>query len=324
MEKLKSSDVVLEKQLWVKQDGELIVYIGYRKSAPLEKIGIKVQTLSSFDEANNKMMEVISMARADHESIVKLYSISIELDERDKYKLITFMEYFPEGNLDGLIVKRMASQTPWTQEELLNYAYQLINAMAYLQEMKISHRDLKPSNIFISNNGTIVKIGEFQESKSITTEIQTIKGSPMYFSPLVRKALSKFFETNVFKVTHNSYKSDVYSLGIILLQMASLKPITMLCTLENLQKNIKSCIDNLSDDHFKIKLLLNNMLQVEEDLRDDFFSLLPYVINLMESGYEKCPECGKYSFHNDFYIVDNDFICSKCIYGLNMLYEFKL
>ncbi|OMJ92947.1 hypothetical protein SteCoe_4164 [Stentor coeruleus] len=324
MEKLKSSDVILEKELWKMQERDTIVYLGYRKSSPKEKICVKVQTLNSINEANIKMMEIMSLANSYHQNIVRLFSMSIDEIRGDKCKLYSFIEYFPEGNLDNLIEKRMLSKSLWTQEEILNYAHQLINAMAYLQEKEISHRDLKPGNIFLSNNYTVVKIGEFQESKKITTEIQTIRGSPMYFSPLIRKALSQYFITHVFQVHHNSYKSDVYSLGIILLQMASLMPVNALCSLENLQENINSLINSLSDDHFKIKLLLDKMLQVEENSRDDFFTLLPYVIKLIEAEYGQCPECNKYYFHDDFFIIDNDFICSKCIYGLNMIYEFKL
>jgi NIMA (never in mitosis gene a)-related kinase len=75
------------------------------------------------------------------------------------------------------------------------------------------HRDLKSQNVFLTANNT-VKLGDFGISKVLenTNDVaMTVQGTPYYMSPEVCQ--SKPYD----------YKSDVWALGCILYELATLK-----------------------------------------------------------------------------------------------------
>jgi translation initiation factor 2-alpha kinase 4 len=91
--------------------------------------------------------------------------------------------------------------------------------------MRIVHRDLKPDNILKQGNAYLLtdlglseEVREFQALKvqNSTFEVQqNLSGTPLYFSPTLRKAHSEKKNT----VKHDPFKSDLYSLGLILLEI---------------------------------------------------------------------------------------------------------
>ena len=100
---------------------------------------------------------------------------------------------------------------PW---EGMNIIPQLLSAMQYLQEKKIVHRDIKPENILMK--GQTVKLSDFGLAKCVPEE-QDISalgtyeiGTPNYIPPeLAQKSMEQ-----------NPYKWDIYSLGVVYLEMA--------------------------------------------------------------------------------------------------------
>ena len=93
--------------------------------------------------------------------------------------------------------------------------------------MKILHRDLKCANVFISEN-EIYKLGDLNVSKvSKKGLVQTQTGTPYYTSPEVWKGLPY------------DKSCDIWSLGCIIYEMATLKPPFRAQNLEGLYfKNI--------------------------------------------------------------------------------------
>jgi len=126
--------------------------------------------------------------------------------------------YFVMEYLDGVPLTRVieASQ-PIPIDRIANIALQLAEALAAAHDAGIVHRDLQPDNIFLVSMGSekdFVKILDFGIAKVSTAEgrltrVGTVFGTPHYMSP------EQATGTTV------DYRGDIYSLGVILYEMAS-------------------------------------------------------------------------------------------------------
>ena len=137
-----------------------------------------------------------------------------------------FFDYFPKS-LKNVIedIKAKKFETPFPFQQLLIFTERLINGLAFLQTLKICHCDLKPDNLLLDNALKNIYIIDLSESKEIlysypeeTKKEMTVAGSLKYFSPELNQAYEKGKSTENF----NPFKSDVFSLGLILLELVTL------------------------------------------------------------------------------------------------------
>ena len=80
------------------------------------------------------------------------------------------------------------------------------------------------------------KLCDFGETKIITGEgpiLQSVRGSELYMSPILFYAYNR----NVQNVLHNTYKSDVFSLGMCTLLVACLSART-LCDIREIKNMV--------------------------------------------------------------------------------------
>ena len=135
-------------------------------------------------------------------------------------------DYFPYS-LKNVIDDVKSNKNPALSfDQILQYAEKLINGLAFLQTMKMCHRDLKPANLLMNETLKEIFIIDLGESKEIfydlpeeTKKEMTITGSPKYFSPELDVAFNK----NMEKTILNPFKSDVFSFGLILLELGILE-----------------------------------------------------------------------------------------------------
>ena len=162
----------------------------------------------------------------------------------------------------------------YSQSELFDIIKQLVTCYALLQKNNISHRDVKPQNVLISDG--LYKLCDFGEARNISGKNgyihQPIRGSELYMSPILFDALNN----NQMDVLHNSYKSDVFSLGMCIFFAATLSFDSLYEVREETNmKKIKKILEKYLIPRYSRKLvnILYNMLQVDEDLRPNFIEL---------------------------------------------------
>jgi hypothetical protein len=187
----------------------------------------------------------------------------------DFYELMELAEI----DWDKEIERRSRVGQFYSEYELMEIMFQIVQTFALLQKNHITHRDIKPQNIILVNGKyKIIDFGNARILKRDGLVMQRIRGSEMYMSPVMFKA----YHSKMERVKHNTFKSDVFSLGMCFLLAATLS----YDPLNNIREEYNYSIITRYVRHYigqryseNIKRLLLHMLQVEEDLRPDFIQL---------------------------------------------------
>jgi serine/threonine protein kinase len=148
------------------------------------------------------MREAQILGRLSHPNIISIYDLGTNEDG----SAYLVMEFVPGKTLESV----MAAQGALPLARVGVWAGDLANALHRAHRASIVHGDVKPANIFVTDEGHI-KLGDFGIARYATQLSGTGKlvGTPAYLSPEQIKG-----ETQ-------DHRSDIFSLGIILYQMAT-------------------------------------------------------------------------------------------------------
>lgn len=152
-----------------------------------------------------KILEVLN-----HPNIIRFK----EVYKTKKGQLCIVMDYADGGDLQGKIKAQREKGGYLSEQVILDWFTQICLAMKHCHDRKILHRDLKAQNIFLSGNG-IVKLGDFGIAKVLSSTVEkavTIVGTPYYLSP------------EIIQNSPYNFKSDIWSLGVLLYEMCALQP----------------------------------------------------------------------------------------------------
>ena len=167
--------------------------------------------------------EIKILSQLDNPFIVKLYEVfSLNqnyelLDNKEENKddtqiMCLVLELCENGDLNDKIREKKQKNEKFSENEILQYFYEILQGLYYLHKNRVIHRDLKTLNIFLTENNHI-KIGDFGVSKKLINNniyAYTFVGTPYYLSPEI--CLNKPYDE----------KSDVWSLGVVLYEMITL------------------------------------------------------------------------------------------------------
>ena len=187
----------------------------------------------------------------------------------DFYELMELAEL----DWDKEIERRAKIRQYYPEYELINIMHQIVYTFYLLQMNHITHRDIKPQNIIIVNGKyKIIDFGNARIMNRGGLVIQRIRGSEMYMSPVMFKT----YHSKMTRVKHNTFKSDVFSLGMcfllaVTLSYNPLNTIREIYDFSLISKIVRNYIGNRYSEN--IKNLILPMLQIEENLRPDFIEL---------------------------------------------------
>ncbi|MED6210395.1 hypothetical protein PIB30_063698 [Stylosanthes scabra] len=186
------------------------VYRGKLISGPF--VAIKMLGKAKGGNGQDFISEVATIGRIHHANVVRLIGFCVEGSKR-----ALVYEFMPNGSLDKYIFSEEKGVS-LTYQKMFEISVGVARGMAYLHEgcdMQILHFDIKPHNVLLDEN-FIPKVSDFGLAKlypldnSIVT-LTAARGTIGYMAP-------ELFYQNIGAV---SYKADVYSFGMLLMEIAS-------------------------------------------------------------------------------------------------------
>ena len=173
--------------------------------------------------------EVATIGRIHHKNVVQLIGYCAE-----GLKRALIYEFMPNSSLDKYIFSQEGNIT-LSIEKIYDISLGVAHGIEYLHrgcDMQILHFDIKPHNILLDENFT-PKISDFGLAKLYPIDdsivyLTAARGTLGYIAP-------ELFYKNIGGV---SYKADVYSFGMLLLEMA------------NRRKNVNAFADHSSQIYF--------------------------------------------------------------------------
>ncbi|XP_074340618.1 rust resistance kinase Lr10-like isoform X2 [Apium graveolens] len=177
--------------------------------------------------------EVATSGRIHHVNVVQLLGFCFEGPKR-----ALIYEFMPNGSLEKYIfredeIKEEIVSLTW--EKMFEISYKVASGIDYLHrgcDMQILHFDIKPHNILLDKNFNPI-ISDFGLAKLYATDdsivtLTAARGTMGYMAP-------EMFYKNIGGI---SYKADVYSYGMLLMEMAGRR------------KNLNPFVDHVSQIHF--------------------------------------------------------------------------
>ncbi|XP_024031364.1 rust resistance kinase Lr10 [Morus notabilis] len=216
------------------------VHKGKLRSGRLVAIKVLGSSKSNGEDFIN---EVATIGRIHHVNVVRLIGFCVEGSKR-----ALVYDYMPKGSLDKHIFSDEGTNA-LSCKKMFEISLGVARGIEYLHrgcEMQILHFDIKPHNILLDEN-FVPKVSDFGLARlcpldNNVVSLSAARGTLGYIAP-------ELFYKNIGGV---SYKADVYSFGMLLMEMASRR------------KNVNSAAENSSQVHFPS--LVSNQFSDDKDI----------------------------------------------------------
>ncbi|XP_009364395.1 probable serine/threonine-protein kinase PBL9 [Pyrus x bretschneideri] len=173
-------------------------------------LAVKRLNQESYQGHREWLAEVNYLGQLYHPNLVKLIGFCLE----DEHRLLVY-EFMPRGSLENHLFRRGSYFHPLSWNLRIKVALGAARGLAFLHsaETKVIYRDFKTSNILLDSNYN-AKLSDFGLAKDGPTgdksHVSTrIMGTYGYAAP-------EYLATG-----HLTAKSDIYSFGVVLLEMLS-------------------------------------------------------------------------------------------------------
>ncbi|XBH59612.1 hypothetical protein VPH35_114320 [Triticum aestivum] len=183
---------------------------------------VKVFNLGQSRYSKSFEVECEAMRRIRHRCLIKIITSCSSVNHQgQEFKALVF-EFMPSGNLDAWLHPK--SQEPTTDNTLslaqrLDIAVDIVDAVEYLHnycQACVIHCDLKPSNILLAEDMS-ARVGDFGMSKILQENIS--EGTQTSYSSTGIRGSIGYVAPEYGEGSAVSMAGDIYSLGILLLEM---------------------------------------------------------------------------------------------------------
>uniref|UniRef100_A0A3P8P0B6 Mitogen-activated protein kinase kinase kinase 19 n=1 Tax=Astatotilapia calliptera TaxID=8154 RepID=A0A3P8P0B6_ASTCA len=163
--------------------------------------------------------EVELLKTLRHINIVGFLGTSLQ-----QHVVSIFMEYIPGGSIAS-IIHRFG---PLPERVLALYTQQILEGVAYLHMNRVIHRDLKGNNVMLMPTG-VIKLIDFGCARRLSYMhhttcnsvdlLKSVHGTPYWMAPE-----TFVFSLQIINETGYGRKSDIWSVGCTVFEMATGKP----------------------------------------------------------------------------------------------------
>ncbi|CAK9161450.1 unnamed protein product, partial [Ilex paraguariensis] len=171
-------------------------------------VAIKKLKAESFQGHREWLTEVNYLSQLRHENLVRLIGYCLECENR-----LLVYEFMPKGSLENHLFRKGVQPITWATR--MRIAIDVARGLSFLHNLdaNIIYRDLKASNILLDSEFN-AKLSDFGLARDGPTGDNThvstrVVGTQGYAAP-------EYMATG-----HLTPKSDVYSLGVVLLELLS-------------------------------------------------------------------------------------------------------
>lgn len=171
----------------------------------------KIVPINDEAELEDFMVEIDILSECKHNHVVDMFQAYVHDN-----KLWMMLEFCPGGAMDDIVLDL---ERGLDENVIRVICRQSVEALAFLHERGVIHRDLKAGNILLRENGSI-KLADFgvsAKNKKLSQRRDTFIGTPYWMAPEV-------VITETCKDNPYTYKADIWSLGITLIELAEMQP----------------------------------------------------------------------------------------------------
>lgn len=226
-------------------------------------------------EQREAFLEAKILEKLNHPNIIRF--IEVFRCSKPTATLNIVMDHAKGGDFQKRIKYQRQRKKYFAEEQILDWFTQICLAIKHIHDKKILHRDLKSQNIFLTENG-LIKLGDFGIAKCLNFTLekaQTIVGTPYYLSP------------EIVQNQPYNFKSDIWSLGVLLYEMMALKmpfDATSLPTLSlKIIRGNHSPIPTIYSED--LRNLVKTLLNVDPSKRPSIHEILSKIIIIFRTSY---------------------------------------
>ncbi|EAS04515.1 protein kinase (macronuclear) [Tetrahymena thermophila SB210] len=247
--------------------------VSKRQFALIERI------TSDFKEFENYCNEVDKRLKFDCQQLVRWIRAYRSCEKEycsSFFKVFVNLDYIP-FTLHDQLESRKKRKTHCGEKEIFTMIDSVLTGLIYLKSHNLNHKFIQPKTILYDQANRVYLISDIQFLNGGISEYQQylfgVPATSCYLSPQLLKALNHRQQIP----EHSISKSDVFSLGLCALEMATMKSIQNIYDFndfkiyEDLLQQLLQEVQVIYSDH--LSQLLIQMLSLTEVQRPDFDDL---------------------------------------------------
>lgn len=249
------------------------------------RIMLKEKRPENLEDCQRDIKLALERMTLNHPHLLEMLDYSSAALEGGTFLIKGFYELV-EHDLCTEIKARKQSNVPFKAEELRNILIDVLEIVTFLKDKKMVHGDIRPEYIIIKEKQGIFKLADRLGDPSPPTKVQSRnirRNKNLYISPqLFYNMINLMNSVPDFEPANlNPYRSEGYSIGLVMLEAGTLMSIQDVFNRENGQIDLEVLDEYLQVFKERYKAIdlglaraVKDLLKIAEEERPDLHLLL--------------------------------------------------